>query len=83
MLVRNTKYRGVWCKGLIRASVHGHALGTLHICPDNRDVHASGVQHKLYNYWVGVAEVSVEPGFLVSVVLRVYNWGRITVRCTE
>ena len=28
----------------IRASVHGHAFGTLHICPDNSDVCVSGVQ---------------------------------------
>ena len=39
-------------------------------CTDNRDVRVSGVQHKgvrLYNnyYWVGVAKVSVERGFLV------------------
>ena len=45
-----------------------------------------GVQHKGINnyftlqYSVGVAQLSVERGFLV---LRVYNWGRITVRYTE
>ena len=43
----------------------------------------SGVQHKGFyrlQYSVGVAKLSVEEGFLV---LRVYNWGRITVRYTE
>ena len=35
---------------------------------------------QLYNYSVGVAKVFVEQGFLV---LRVYNWGWITVRYTE
>ena len=33
-----------------------------------------------YNYSMGVAKVSVERGLLV---LRVYNWGWITVRYTE
>ena len=41
-----------------------------------RDGRLSGVQHDS----VGVAKLSVERGFLV---LRVDNWGRITVRYTE
>ena len=35
---------------------------------------------RLYNFSMGVAKVSVERDFLV---LRVYNWGWITVRYTE
>ena len=37
--------------------LHGHAFGTFHVCPDNHNVHVSGVQRKvrLYTYWVGVA----------------------------
>ena len=47
VLVRTTKYRSVRVsEELIRASVHGHAFGTLHICQDNRVVCVSGVQHK-------------------------------------
>ena len=65
--------RGVRC-----ASVHGHAIGTLQICPDNPHVCVSGVHAeyrvRLYNYSVGVAKVSVERGFLVS---RVYNRGSL------
>ena len=69
-----TKCQSVCVSGeLIRASVHGHAFGTLHICPHNCDVCLSGVQHKGFDfdYLVAVAKVSVERGFLV---LRVYNW---------
>ena len=40
----------------------------------------SSIRARLYNYWVGVAKLSVEQGFLV---LRLYNWGWITVRYTE
>ena len=49
---------------LIRASVHGHVFVTWHICPHNRDVCLSGVQHKGFdfNYSVAVAKVSVEQG---------------------
>ena len=45
--VYTTKYRSVSVsEELIRASVHGHAFATLHICPDNRHVCILGVQHK-------------------------------------
>ena len=36
VLVRTTNYRV--SEELIRASVHGHAFGTLHICQDNREI---------------------------------------------
>ena len=67
-------------EGLIHASLHGHVFGTLHVCLNNHNVFISGVQHKRFNYLVGVAKVSTERGFLV---LRVYNWGWITIRYTE
>jgi len=68
---------------LIRASVHGHVFGTLHICPDNRDVCVlgAGVQHKGFECTINIRWVWLKcRGFLV---LRVYNWGWITVRYTE
>ena len=45
------------------ASSYGHAFGTLHVCPNNGDVPLSGVQVRLYSYWVGVANLSVERVF--------------------
>ena len=41
MLVRTklTEYQSVpVSEELVRASLHGHVFGTLHICPDNRSV---------------------------------------------
>ena len=41
VLVRTklTEYQSVpVSEELVRASVHGHVFGTLHICPDNRSV---------------------------------------------
>ena len=61
MIYGTTKYRSVRAsEELIRVSVHGHAFGALHICPDNSDVCVSGVQHMGLdcNYSVGVAKVS-------------------------
>jgi len=47
---------------------------------ENGNVPISGVQQKGFDctltYWVGVAKLSVEQGFLL---LQVYNWGWITV----
>ena len=40
----------------------------------------SSIKGLTLQYSVGVAKLSVERRFLV---LRVYNWGRITVRYTE
>ena len=40
----------------------------------------SSIKGLTLQYSVGVAKLSVERGFLV---LRVYNWGWITVRYTE
>ena len=40
----------------------------------------SSIKGLTLQYSVGVAELSVERDFLV---LRVYDWGRITVRYTE
>ena len=59
-----------------------YAFQTYRVRPNNRDGRFSGVQHKGSDLHcsVGVAKLSVEQG---SLVLRVYNWGWITVRCTE
>ena len=67
-------------EGLIHASLHGQAFGTLHVCPNNHNVFISGVQHKGFNYLVGVAKLSAEWGFPVP---QVANWRWITVRYTE
>ena len=63
-------------------TLYGHAFQTYRVRQNNRDGRFSGVQHKGYNLKcsVGVTKLSVERDFLV---LRVYNWGWITVRCTE
>ena len=58
---------------LICETLYRHAFETFDV------PRFSGVQHKGF-YSVGVAKLSVEQGFLV---LRVYNWGRITVCYTE
>ena len=62
--------------------LYGHAFETFDVRPNNRDVRFSGVQHKGFGItiFVGVAKLSFERGFLV---LRVYNWGWITVRYTQ
>ena len=69
-------------EGLMCDTLYGHAFQTHRVRPNNRHGRFSGVQHKGYDLQcsVGVAKLSVERGFLV---LRVYNWGWITVRCTE
>ena len=49
VLVRTklTKYQSVpVSEELIRVTMHGHAFGTLHICPDNHGVCVSEVQPK-------------------------------------
>ena len=66
-VIRNIEV-SVSAEGLIRASLHGHAFGTLHACPNSRDVRRSisGVQRygvRLYNYSMGVAKLSAERGF--------------------
>jgi len=55
----------------------GMRLGPAHVC---LNVCISGVQHKGFNYLVGVAKLSAERGFLV---LQVYNWRWIAVRYME
>ena len=59
MHVRNTNIEVFVSEGLICASLYGHVFGTMHDCPNNRNVRIPGVQHKGFNYWVGVAKLSV------------------------